>query len=292
MLGATGGFSTKVSSAALEISGAVSANTAVFSGQVSAAGLTLSGIVSGTSGVFTGTVSANVFDGEVIGTTGGFSTKVSAAAAEFTGDVSVAGDLYIDSASPLIELTDTDTGAVSKIDASSGAGSLFIGADTGNASASSKLYLQTDGTSRLILDDTVAQFSADISAVDAYVSSVVINNTANLGKGLRLTAAGAVADLVSLTDAASITIDFNNGQNFIVQLGGNRTLSAPTNCVAGQTGSIYVIQDGTGSRTLAFNSNWKFQGGTAPTMSTGVSAHDRIDYVVYTSTHVQALVCT
>ena len=36
--------------------------------------------------------------------------------------------------------------------------------------------------------------------------------------------------------------DFAKGNNFLVTLAGNRTLAAPTNAVAGQSGSIYIIQ--------------------------------------------------
>ena len=127
-----------------------------------------------------------------------------------------------------------------------------------------------------------------VSAQSLYVSALGANTTATMGKRIRMDGA-AVADLVSLTDGTSIDVDFNTSQNFIVQLGGNRTLAAPTNCVAGQVGSIIVIQDGTGSRTLSYASNWKFPGGTAPTLTTGAGLIDRIDYIVYTSTAVQAI---
>ena len=114
------------------------------------------------------------------------------------------------------------------------------------------------------------------------------NTSATLGKRIRIDGA-AVADIVSLTDGTSIAINFNNGQNFAVQLTDNRTLENPTNCVPGQTGSIFVIQDGTGSRTLSFGANYKFPGGTAPTLSTGASACDRIDYITFTSSNVHAV---
>ena len=42
---------------------------------------------------------------------------------------------------------------------------------------------------------------------------------------------------------------------------------------------ISVIQDGTGSRTLSFDSNYKFTGGTAPTLTTTASARDVIVFV-------------
>ena len=127
-----------------------------------------------------------------------------------------------------------------------------------------------------------------LSATDVICSGVGVDVDALLGKDLRI-AKAAVADIVSLTDAASIAIDFNAGQNFAVQLTDNRTLENATNCVPGQTGSIFVIQDGTGSRTLSFGANYKFPGGTAPTLSTGASAADRIDYITFTSTNIHAV---
>ncbi len=127
-----------------------------------------------------------------------------------------------------------------------------------------------------------------LSATDVICSGVGVDVDALLGKDVRI-AKAAVADIVSLTDGANISVDFNAGQNFAVQLTDNRTLDNPTNCVPGQTGSIFVIQDGTGSRTLSFGTNYKFPGGTAPTLSTGASACDRIDYITFTSTNLHAV---
>jgi len=127
-----------------------------------------------------------------------------------------------------------------------------------------------------------------LSATDVICSGVGIDVDTLLGKDLRI-AKSAVADIVSLTDAASITIDFNAGQNFAVQLTDDRTLENPTNCVPGQTGSIFVIQNGDGGKALSFGSNYKFPGGTAPTLSTGASACDRIDYITFTSSNVHAV---
>jgi len=128
-----------------------------------------------------------------------------------------------------------------------------------------------------------------VSGTDFYVSAVAIGVDALLGKELRIGTA-AVADIVSLTDAANIAVDFNTGQNFAITLAGNRTLDNPTNCVAGQVGSIFIVQDGTGSRTLAFGSNWGFPDGTAPVISTSINSVDRLDYIVRTSTDVHSLV--
>lgn len=101
--------------------------------------------------------------------------------------------------------------------------------------------------------------------------------------------AGQRGEITALTDASSISIDLADSNNFSVTLGGNRTLANPSNIVAGQSGSIFITQDGTGSRTLAYGSYYDFAGGTAPTLSTTASAVDRIDYIVRSSTSIHCV---
>ena len=103
---------------------------------------------------------------------------------------------------------------------------------------------------------------------------------------------GIAGAITALTDVASIATNLNYSNNFSVTLGGNRTLANPTNVTAGQSGSIFVSQDATGGRTLAYGSYWKFTAGTAPTASTTASAVDRIDYVVKSSTEIHAVMTT
>ena len=94
--------------------------------------------------------------------------------------------------------------------------------------------------------------------------------------------------VVALTDGATITPDFSLGNNFSVTLGGNRTLANPTNLTAGQHGVIVITQDGTGSRTLAYGSNFKFPNGTAPTLTTTASAVDVLAYYCESSSRITA----
>ena len=102
------------------------------------------------------------------------------------------------------------------------------------------------------------------------------------------TSARAYNPITTLTDAASITNDFALGNNFLVTLGGNRTLAAPTNAVAGQSGTIHIIQDGTGSRTLGYNTVWQFVSATVPTLSTGAGDVDILCYIARSSTTIDA----
>jgi len=182
-------------------------------------------------------------------------------------------------------LTKTNLDAITSVNTVIGAVSVLTSVNLARIVATSAALATSIGT-RLPLAG--GALTGILSATDVICSGVGVDVDALLGKDVRI-AKAAVADIVSLTDGANISVDFNAGQNFAVQLAGNRTIDNPTNCVPGQTGSIFVIQDGTGSRTLSFGTNYKFPGGTAPTLSTGASACDRIDYITFTSTNVHAV---
>lgn len=120
-----------------------------------------------------------------------------------------------------------------------------------------------------------------------FAAGQTISGYAALATAQSFTAAQR-GSVVALTDGATITADFAAGNNFSVTLGGNRTLANPSNLTAGQSGTIVITQDGTGSRTLAYGSNWKFPGGTAPTLTTTASAVDVIAYYVESATRITA----
>jgi hypothetical protein len=87
-------------------------------------------------------------------------------------------------------------------------------------------------------------------------------------------------NVLTLTDGATINWDVNSGATATVTLGGNRTVAAPTNLVAGAFYALEIIQDGSGSKTLTWNSVFKFANGVAPVLSSAASARD---YVVFRS---------
>ena len=110
--------------------------------------------------------------------------------------------------------------------------------------------------------ETSAKFVPD-GQVELYHNGTKKFETAS--GGISLTG-GAAANITALSDGATITIDMATACHHSVTLGGNRTFAAPSNQVVGQSGSIFITQDGSGSRTAAFNSAFKFVGGTAPTL--------------------------
>ena len=88
------------------------------------------------------------------------------------------------------------------------------------------------------------------------------------------------SNVTALTSASSVTIDFSLSNHFSCTMGHNITFANPSTESVGQSGSITLTQDGTGSRTAAWGSQFLWAGGTAPTLTTTAAAVDRIDYVV------------
>jgi len=117
-------------------------------------------------------------------------------------------------------------------------------------------------------------------------------NIATSGKAQRLYVNGNAASVISAIGSTSGTITLNlaNANNFSLTLNANatNTLANPSNLEPGQSGVIYVSQDATGSRTLAYGTSWDFPGGTAPTLTTTANAVDAIVYTVRSATSITA----
>ena len=122
----------------------------------------------------------------------------------------------------------------------------------------------------------------------ALVSTQPANNATT--SAVQTFTAGQRGEITTLTSGATVTPDFNDSNNFTLTLDQNLTIANPSNLVAGQSGSIFLVQDGTGSRTAAWGSYWDFAGGTAPTLTAGAGgAVDRVDYIVRSATSIHAV---
>lgn len=107
-------------------------------------------------------------------------------------------------------------------------------------------------------------------------------------KVLTPNAVWSAAGEVTLTDAATITVDMSTFINATVTLSGNRTLGQPSNAKIGQSGLIRIVQDATGSRTLAYHADWEFASGTAPVLSTAANSQDLLFYQVLAANRIFA----
>lgn len=172
----------------------------------------------------------------------------------------------------------------------------FTGTVTIPAGASIDGYLTTATAASTYLTQANASSTYQTQAgMSGYLATGAIGTTvqaydANTAKtnAVQSFSAAQRGTYVTLTDAATVAIDLSQGNHFQVTLGGNRTIGAPTNVVAGQSGVIRLVQDGTGSRTASWNSVFKFPGGTAPTLTTTASAVDLVAYHCESATRIAA----
>ena len=284
----------------VSVGGALTGVSATFTNHVSANTLavvgatSIGGALSGVSATFSNHVSVNTLGvvgitsigGSLVGTSATFGDHVSVSSFAATGIVSVGGSLVGTSATFGDHVSVSSMAVTGNVTAANFYGG---GANlTGVQATSAALATNVSGGYAVL---TSAQIRGDVS-----VGGVLfVNATAGIGVGVAAPLAqvhiaqNAIADIVSLTDGTSVSISFQNGQNFSLTLAGNRTLESPNHSVPGQVGSIFLVQDGTGSRTLSYGANWEFSAASAPTLSTSAAAVDRLDYIVRTSTAVQAI---
>jgi len=144
------------------------------------------------------------------------------------------------------------------------------------------------------IDATKIADGSVTSAEFQYISTLSSNAQTQLAAKAALATAqtftaGQRGEITALTSATTITIDMADSNNFSVTLAHNATFANPSNDTAGQSGSIFITQDGTGSRTASWGTDWEFAGGTAPTLTTTAAAVDRIDYIIKSGTSIQAV---
>ena len=149
-----------------------------------------------------------------------------------------------------------------------------LSAPTTLASDLSLTLPSTDGTSGQFLSTNGSGVLSFASGGVTGVSTSATGTVLTLSDSNILFGKGGYFAEATLTDGATVTWNASTQQVCKLTLGGNRTLSAPTNGVTGQFISIAVIQDGTGSRTLTWNSVYEFTGDTAPTLTTTINKAD------------------
>ncbi len=163
----------------------------------------------------------------------------------------------------------------------------------------SNSYVQDSGTGNLLIAGSAVNIlnaaanesmirCTENGSVELYEDNVKKFETASGGVSLT----GGAAANVTAADVSSSTVTINMASSchHTVNMNGNKTFAAPSNQAVGQTGSIFLTQDGTGSRTGTFNSAFKFVGGTAPTLTTTAAAVDRIDYIILSSNVIHCAV--
>lgn len=217
---------------------------------------------------------ADVTGAAAIGNGGTGQTTRAAAISALNPTPTRAGDVLYWDGSNWVTLAGNNSGTQVLQENASGVPSWATVSGTGTVTSVATSGCATGGTF------TTSGTVADTPATNSEIWSATANKCVDAAG---LNSAGAP---VTITDAATIALDLATFVDGSVTLAGNRTLGNPTNTQNGRTGCIYIIQDGTGSRTLAYASNWKFPGGTAPTLTTTAAAVDVLCYKVRTSTFI------
>jgi len=188
-----------------------------------------------------------------------------------------------------------------------------------------KLYLYDAGGGEHISSDGSTLSIAGGGEIDLTATAIDINGTCDISgtfslAGTNVTATAAeinYSDLATLgTSAASkvlsadsnnltkitggvyleeATLSFDATQDWDVRaspvaavvLTANVTFDAPSNPTTGQYISILCVQDGTGSRTIAWNAVFEFTGGTAPTATTTAGKGDLFTFRYHNSHWVE-----
>lgn len=134
----------------------------------------------------------------------------------------------------------------------------------------------TSQANEVVINAVDAQVASNTTAIAAKAEQSALNTT-NSNVSANTTAISGKQAAHSLnvvgTSGASQTLDFAANDSFKVTLTANCifTLSNP---VTGNTYVIILVQDATGSRTVTWPGTVKFQGGTAPTLTTAANSVD------------------
>jgi hypothetical protein len=140
-----------------------------------------------------------------------------------------------------------------------------------------KTAITGQASATVVVDDLVLISDTNDSGILKQVEAGTISDL-GAGRALEYTKAQNF-NATTLTDGATIDWDLESNQVASVTLAGNRSLNAPTNMKDGGTYVLIVKQDATGSRTLSYDSAYKFARGAAPVLTTTANAVDILTFV-------------
>jgi hypothetical protein len=125
---------------------------------------------------------------------------------------------------------------------------------------------------RTLLDDADgAAMKATIGVVDDPTTLLASDNTWTGVQGYAETVVSPTTPIIWNVDTAPVaTVALNAGAT---------TMNAPTNVVAGRVYTIRFVANAAGNSTVAWNTNFDFNGGTVPAITSAANAIDRFTFI-------------
>lgn len=171
----------------------------------------------------------------------------------------------------------TSSGTLAVTKATQAASQVFAGPSSGGAAAPTfrplvwnsdlPLYSTLGSTSGLDGDEHIA-----VEKGGTFIQTTTLFLSRLLTSFVNIFTKNQSVMPVGLTDGATINTDASLSNSFKVTIAGNRTLANPTNLTDGMVLNWVIRQDGTGTRTLAYGSKFKWVGGTAPVVTATAGA--------------------
>ena len=110
--------------------------------------------------------------------------------------------------------------------------------------------------------------------------SAYVSGASTLNAGVSVSGA-AIGNMISQTAGGTdVTLDLDTSNYFTITMTGNVSLTTPSNPVVGQSGVIYLIQDGTGSRTAKWSSALNWPSGTTISCTPSINSVDLFSFFV------------
>lgn len=165
-----------------------------------------------------------------------------------------------------------------------------------NARGEANVWLAAGQTYKLTLQDSLGNQIWSVDNIPGGTNAATVNATTlnnipgiNYARQSRTAAeigAGTVVQntytgvtnaypYATVTFGSTTIINCQSGDSQILTLTGNITMGAPTNPADGQQVDLLVVQDGSGNRTITWNSIFLFEGGIPPVLSSAGGGVDR-----------------
>jgi hypothetical protein len=173
-----------------------------------------------------------------------------------------------------------------------GGGALIGGTVTVNASiapaASGLIFaggaLALDGSAQTAANTALASGNAALTGL-----SSKYNITGGPITGTVTAQSQTIGTSRYINSSGTCILNLGAGNNFEVVLTNNSLFGVPVNASGGQTGTIIIRQDSTGSRLLTYSGAWSFPSNTAPTLTTTASGVDLLAFYVVNPNRINAV---